>query len=735
MDLKQSYQSWHNHPKHSVVHWVAFLVVSVFVTHLLIQQIDITYNSAEAAGVSKSVLTANDFSYLGYYDVVTAGGDTTYMQDLTHRYVNGQLRFLNLTHKGQLIEFTLPASYGQTTSTVTGTWTIPDFNNHNGIWFNQTTNQLWLTASQDYTIVNVPAHLTIMTLGANGAISNVKKINISNVNEKRMYGGCQSVPPEYQTQIGGAYVCGWGGYTSLVEQGGGASLAPTMFAIPDPANLSNGATVTAKAILDGGSAGSNRGVRLWHSGTWPQGSPINYFDGGDSNRQNPSSRPSSPPVSGAAWLSPNAQGLGWWTWGDSNNNTGMWIEGATKHGFVTIPSFCKGFCWYQTSALAWDDRQYELHIWDPNVLTGSNKLQPPTSMTELNVSRGCGPCTTNSNMGPGAGMLHGATYDSVTSKMYVIGYMMAASGYDARLYVYSVNAGGPVTTTPTSDPIPTPEPTPAPTPEPTPTPTPTPDPTPTPTTTENKFNIGDTVTTTTNISIRGTPNGSKVGTQSKNSIGVIVDGPTSTSHYIWWKIDFSSGPDGWAAENYLTKVVSTQSSTPTSTPDPTPTPTPEPTPTDAVVTDWSSWTATSDWSTCTNNTQTRTEIRTRTVVTSATNGGTTPTLSETRTTSQSCTIPTPASTTTTTTTTTTPASTTGTLIVFKGPLNLWSRSVVKDLQIVLNQALGINLVVDGRYGKATYNAVKAFQKANGLKVDGYIGSQTRAKLNAVMAYK
>jgi hypothetical protein len=66
---------------------------------------------------------------------------------------------------------------------------------------------------------------------------------------------------------------------------------------------------------------------------------------------------------------------------------------------------------------------------------------------------------------------------------------------------------------------------------------------------------------------------------------------------------------------------------------------PPPQPVDAVVSEWSAWTPTSEWSPCVNGTQSRTEERTRTVLTPASNGGTTPHLSETRTVSQACTVP------------------------------------------------------------------------------------------------
>src|SRR5690606_14213038 len=130
--------------------------------------------------------------------------------------------------------------------------------------------------------------------------------------------------------------CGWGGYTSLVAQGGGASIGPTMYAVPDPEAVGNGATVGARTILD---AAHHRGVR--------KTIPTNYFDGGDP-RRNPSTRPTQPPVPECDWLSPNADVLGWMVWGDSYYNTGTWI-GTT---FAAVASLCKGACWYQSSTLA-----------------------------------------------------------------------------------------------------------------------------------------------------------------------------------------------------------------------------------------------------------------------------------------------------------------------------------------------------------------------------------------------
>lgn len=429
----------------------------------------------------------------GYSEIRTDGNNSTYMQGLTHRYVGGELRFLNLALGGRLHEFKLPTSGTQTAPT--RTWAVPNgtLNNFNGLWFEQAKNRLWITSAEDYTTTNHPARVTLLQLNDDGTAVVLKRFFL-NIPAKRVYGGVQAVPASLVSALGGPYCCGWGGYTSLVAQGGGASIGPTLYTFADPDTIADGSTAPVRTILD---TATSRGYRK----TIPQ----NYFDGGDA-RQNPSSRPTVPPLTSAQWLSPNAAGVGWMVWGDSYYNTGAWV-GDT---YVALASLAKGAAWYQSSTLHFDGRQFEVHQWDGATL-GSDPLKRPDRMDEVILPDG------SSRMWPGnipTGNIGGATYDPVTGIYYALGFPFSTDDYTGRLYRIRLTAGGA----------------------------------------------------------------------------------------------------------------------------PPPPPPPPPVDADAVVSDWSAWTATSDWSACTSGTQTRTEQRTRTVITPSTGSGTTPPLSETRTVSQSCTV-------------------------------------------------------------------------------------------------
>jgi hypothetical protein len=387
---------------------------------------DLCYSS------SGPVLTPQDFNLLGYYDIQTNGNDTTYMRALSHRYVNGQVRFLSLTNSGVLHEFALPSAFGQVATATTATWNISSVcNDFTGIWWEEAKQRLWVTSSVDYGNGDqyYPTRISTLTLGAGGVVSNVKTVSLQGINSKRVYGGVVPVPAWFQSQYGvGPYAVGFGGYTSLLLQTSPPSLGPELICIPDIANYGNGAEIPSSAfrvLLD--AAPGTRGVRRTY--------PINYFDGGDP-RPNPSSPPTDPPLSTADWLSPAPDGVGWMVWGDSYYNNAVWINGANKQGFVAIAALGKGKCWYQESTLHFDDRQFELHIWDAASLTRGPATRP-TSMTELIIPRGIVPQPWDGDV-PTAN-ISGVTFDANASRLYAVGYPLGSDVFTGRLYTYSVN--------------------------------------------------------------------------------------------------------------------------------------------------------------------------------------------------------------------------------------------------------------------------------------------------------
>ena len=61
-----------------------------------------------------------------------------------------------------------------------------------------------------------------------------------------------------------------------------------------------------------------------------------------------------------------------------------------------------------------------------------------------------------------------------------------------------------------------------------------------------------------------------------------------------------------------------------------------------------------------------------------------------------------------------------------------AKSTPKRIQQALKNAGLYKGKVDGKVGKRTRDAIKAFQRANGLNADGVVGSQTWAKLSAYL---
>ncbi len=370
---------------------------------------------------SQTVLQPSDVVYEGFRNVQPNGPSSTYGKALTHRYVNGDLRFLTLSHDGTLMEFSIGSTgIGGTIGSTTATWQLPDgmVDDFTGIWWEAAKNRLWVTRTLDYGEASswYPTRISVLTLGSGGAVSVTKTFSLEGVPSKQIFGGAQPLPAWAQSAVGCTgkpYVVGWGGYTSLMAQTSPASVGPAMYCIPEPDTISNGSTVPTsqfKALLN---AVGSRGYRATAV-----------------NNQ----------VDDAEWRGQNPAGSYWMTWNDSYYNTGMWIEGATKRGFVSILTVGTGTVQYADGGVRVDGQGFEMHIWNPTRL-GNGLLTRPDSMTPLNLPRG----NTRTWSDYGVGKVTGATYDATSGRMYLIGFPFSTDDYTGRLYSYTVNAGGPST--------------------------------------------------------------------------------------------------------------------------------------------------------------------------------------------------------------------------------------------------------------------------------------------------
>lgn len=377
----------------------------------------------------------------GFFDLQPNGGDTSYMSALTAKKVGGELLFLSATHTGHILSFTTTGrTFGDTITTPTHDWNASAlFSEWKGIYFDEVSQKLFISGSHDYTGDYAQAWVTTVTLNDDNTISNIHKIYLSNVNEKRMFGSCRRLPDAWQTFFGGnKFLCGFGGYTSMVTGAGGAAMGPTLFAIPDPATVAEGASVVAKFVLN--TDVDHRGIR--------KTIPLNYFDGGACcgvGAPNGAGviRPTLPPDPSGLWLSPNSDGNGWFMWGDTYLETGE-IIGDNLH---MIASVGIGAGWYADSDLRYDDRGSESHVWKLSRLTGTDVLTRPDSMTVLTLPKGHNPCNWYCNVS-------GTYYDAVAGKLWAVVYPGGMDGQHGRLYRLSVSINGAPDTPPSPPPPP-----------------------------------------------------------------------------------------------------------------------------------------------------------------------------------------------------------------------------------------------------------------------------------------
>lgn len=424
--------------------------------------------SAMGAAGGKAVLTEEDFKFVGTYTAgatmaaAAGGGELHYGQGFTHRYVDGKLRFLTLGYLSntyRLVEFAAPSRLGGRITDSTGVWRDIWKNGYgnngrwHGLWWDEGKGRLWTASAVDYpndTWSKSTKSLMTRKLKAAGQVDAVRGVwGLEKIGARRIYGGATAIPTWFQKKFKvGPYAVGFGGYTSRMSQGLSSSLGPTLYAIPDPAEYKDGADIPAskyKVLMDHGAAGASD----WYTGRTPtlfdrgvrNSDVINYYDGGDP-RPNPSTKPTEPPAKRAQWLSPAPDGLGRWVWGDSAWNTGNWIDGRNKHGFIIVPTFMSGKAYYGSSTLHAERKSFEIQVFDPEhlgeVSKGTRKpwaVKPSSrKMITEDLKRFAGGRGGNAPWGG----VFGATFDPRTKRLYVLACSYSKP-LEAVIHVYDVN--------------------------------------------------------------------------------------------------------------------------------------------------------------------------------------------------------------------------------------------------------------------------------------------------------
>lgn len=416
----------------------------------------VSRSSGQSSSVRDLLDASTDFTYLGKYNLAIYLGhnsEDVFGKSLTHRYVNGTLRLIFGAYGGggnenpdlhYFRECTLPGSYDS--NVVNGNYYTTAWVDWNDVlcwgsmYWDEGKQKLWTSSGFDYPQGTISTSSTSTFYhrslpSSTGVCTNHSGFwGHEGIGQRASFGKVQKVPAWAQSLYGfKEYIHLGGGYTSLMSQGLTPSMGPMFFAFDDPSGVSgttyigaaNRSTSNYQILADhrSGAVGGDWYAGGYASRTKDRGVRItdvtNYMDGGD-DRQNPPTRPDFPPVTGAQWLSPatgDPDNYGRWTWSDSYLDTGLWIDNdagdRTKHGIITIPSLVKGYAWYQTSAVEFDGRTSEIHVFDPADLNAvkNGSLEPwevrPTSIVSLESVLGAGRFAI------------AATFDSTTNRLYV----------------------------------------------------------------------------------------------------------------------------------------------------------------------------------------------------------------------------------------------------------------------------------------------------------------------------
>jgi hypothetical protein len=276
-----------------------------------------------AAVSNRALLSSNDFTYLGTFQVPTSGitGDGLFATGLTHRYVGGQFRLLTRYHGGGVIEFTPATPKTTTTYNIASTvrdwgsvWSgkLPSGHTMYGLHWDETDQRLYWNCVDTYSTASSQPSFGYATLdeGSGTATPYGTWYVPSPPNYKPMK-GMTAIPSFYHSALGGKRIAlGFGGYESIVATGAG-SLGPTLMAADLGTLPAEGGTISSTQLLMNHPYNATAYTQPMRAKRNPN--YLQQYDDWDASG-----------------------GVGYWTWGDEVKQSAVWIDTGTKQGFLVV---------------------------------------------------------------------------------------------------------------------------------------------------------------------------------------------------------------------------------------------------------------------------------------------------------------------------------------------------------------------------------------------------------------
>ncbi len=389
---------------------------------------------------NKTVLTQNDFKYIGSFQMPQSSGgkDTDWSRTLTHRYVNGQLRFLSTTHQGpsqghgEVYEVAYPGSSLSSYPTaavarhwgdVCGSKLVDDSDGGGsvivyGLFWDSIGQRLYWSYGNAYnaSAANNPCFGATTLNDSTGSASPVAAWRMGNC--KPYQYGITAIPSWFATQYtnGRRLGVGFGGRTSA-ESVGPSSDGPALAAI-DPPTQAHLSTIPNTPMVGYPCDPS-------HSDPYYCRRPAGYSDqiGAGGHPRGPFSS------------------YGGWQWMDFVFQTGVWIDTPTKHGFIFLPFMGFGNITYSSSTIHSSQAKHMWFVMDPMdfaaVAQGKKNQYDVIPASYWEVQFPCYDYPLSKQDDEPYMTPQGVTFDSTNNRLYVM--LPWASGNYPIVAVYQVS--------------------------------------------------------------------------------------------------------------------------------------------------------------------------------------------------------------------------------------------------------------------------------------------------------